>query len=151
MSAQGCAARGPAERALLRAKLQLRAAAAAQPRGAGPTPAETDPRPEPKSDSTLALPSRARRAAAAAAQSERGAALAGPNHKPSARPRAARVNLLRSVVAEAVEWLRSPPEQHAKFAHPVSAPECPQCLLVLCIFRTARILQLRQCGACQDG
>lgn len=107
---------------MLRVKDELRAAAAAEPAAAA---AGARSAPGAALASGPAELSRAQRAAAAAAQDS-----AGPAPGAAPRLRAARVNLMRGSVAEALAWLRAPPEPHARHAHPVSAPAgcpCPSC------------------------
>ena len=118
---QGCAARGPAERAVLRKKEELRAAAAAaRPSDKSAVPARRYPDPgKPREPMPY---SRAERAAAAAQLGQGLGSAESPNPKAVARARAARVNLLRGAVAEALAWLRAPPAPHARWAHPVRSP-----------------------------
>ena len=118
---QGCAARGPAERAVLRKKEELRAAAAAaRPSSVGAAPG--DPNPDPGKPADPAPSSRSERAAAAAQLGQGMGSAGSPNARAVARARAARVNLLRGSVAEALTWLRAPPAPHERWAHPVRGP-----------------------------
>lgn len=131
---QGCAARGPAERAVLRKKEELRAAAAAAapPRNVGAASGKRDPDPNPKLTNP-APTSRSERAAAAAQLGQGLGSAGGPNPRAAARARAARVNLLRGSVAEALAWLRAPPAPHARWAHSVRGPARGGALCVLWI------------------
>ena len=106
---------------MLRQKETLRAAAAAaRPSNADAAPGKRNANPgEPASPAPTSRSARA----AAAAQLGQGMGFAGsPNPRAVARARAARVNLLRGSVAEALAWLRAPPAPHARWAHPVRGP-----------------------------
>ena len=106
---------------MLRKKEELRAAgAAARPSNVGAAP--SDPNPDPGKPAIPAPTSRSERAAAAAQLGQGMGSARSSNLRPVARARAARVNLLRGSVAEALAWLRAPPAPHARWAHPVRGP-----------------------------